>query len=1114
MFSLACAHATEARPGTPGSAQGEARQQSRPGTTRVLAGVDVLLSQPLPPILAGRRVGLITNHTGRTRDGGSTIDALHAHEGLDLVALYSPEHGIRGTALAGEVVTSGRDERTGLPIHSLYGATRKPTPDMLRDVDVLIFDIQDIGSRYYTYIWTMALALEAAGENGLGFVVLDRPNPIGGALIQGNVLDPAFSTFVGLHPVPMRHGLTVGEMARYLNTELGYDARLHVVPVAGLQRTQWLDDTGLDWRPPSPSMPSLESAAHYPGTCLFEGTNLSVGRGTDAAFQQIGAPWLDADAVIARLRAHALPGVSFEAVEFTPRAPADGKHPDARLQGIRYTVTDRGVYDPTRTAVATLTAIQALHADSLTFLVSHFDRLAGTAALRTGILNGRSMQQLTSDWDEQSATFAARSAPYLLYPSDATAPPVPGIGSNALERSLRARIAEAPAEISVAFIDLGTGRSISIDGDVVMHAASTMKVPVLIEALRRHDEGALQLDDGIMVDNRFHSIADSSVYSLTAGEDSDSALYARIGQEVTIRELLERMITRSSNLATNQMLKVFPAADVRATLARINAQDMHVLRGVEDIPAYERGMNNTTTANAFARVLESIARCRILSRASCDTALEILAGQQFDDMIPAGLPAGTRVANKTGWITRIQHDGGIVYPPGRAPYVLVILTRGFEDTDEGARTAADLSRIVWQHVTDPAWGLPEQTSDAGIDSLLTLHDRVLLPEVGYRRVTHEHYWNTLAPFIGGTVQAEEIGRSAEGRQLQLLRYGTGPRTLLLWSQMHGDESTATMALADMVHYMADSDARARLWADSLTILMIPMLNPDGAARFRRHNAYGIDVNRDARMLATPEARALKAAHTRFQPDFGFNLHDQNPRTRVGDLAWNAAISLLAPAADEPDTDPAVAARAKHLAATLRDAAEPIVGGHVTRYDDSYNPRAFGDLVQQWGTTTVLIESGGWRDDPEKQLLRRANFVMLARAFDAIATGTYTNTPIERYVSLPENGRSMRDLVIHGGTVVIAGLEPYRADLAVDVSDTPAARDDARIMEIGDLQAVSARSRFDATGAFIHLLPAALDTEFGGVALRPGAIAAFVVRAGAAADSEMIAEFEGGRLVIQ
>ncbi|MGH7444954.1 MAG: exo-beta-N-acetylmuramidase NamZ family protein, partial [Longimicrobiales bacterium] len=367
-------------------------------------------------VLRGLRVGLITNHTGTTADGSrSTIDVLNEHPDLQLVALFSPEHGIRGAAEAGESVASGRDARTGLPIHSLYGETRAPTAAMLEGIDALVFDIQDIGARYYTYIWTMALALQAAAEHDRLFVVLDRPNPIGGTLVHGNVLDPEFATFVGLYPVPMRHGMSVGEMARFINAEYDIGARLHVVTAIGWQRDQWLDQTAMRWQPPSPNMPTLESAAHYPGTCLFEGTNLSVGRGTPAAFQQIGAPWLDAAAVVARLRALRLPGVAFDAVTFTPHQPGDGKYADTLSYGVRYTVTDRAHYDPTHTAIATLAAIQAMHPDSLQFRVSHFDRLAGTDAVRTAILAGASAADITAGWAAQLEAFRARSAPYLLY---------------------------------------------------------------------------------------------------------------------------------------------------------------------------------------------------------------------------------------------------------------------------------------------------------------------------------------------------------------------------------------------------------------------------------------------------------------------------------------------------------------------------------------------------------------------------------------------------------------------------------------------------------------------------------------------------------------------------
>jgi uncharacterized protein YbbC (DUF1343 family) len=385
-----------------------------PTSAKVLAGIDALLAGD-GAALRGR-VGLITNHTGRTANGGSTIDALASQPGITLVALFAPEHGIRGTAAPGERVDSSRDTQTGLPIHSLYGETRAPTAAMLRDLDVLAFDIQDIGSRYYTYVWTMALALRAAAENGKRFVVLDRPNPIGGLLVHGNVLDTAFASFVGLYPVPMRHGMTAGELATMINAEYRIGADLTVVRAEGWRRAMWFDETGLTWRAPSPNMPDLESATHYPGTCLFEGTNLSVGRGTPAAFQQIGAPWLNARELASRLNARQLPGVRIDTVTFTPASPADGKYPGVALPGVRFRTTDRTLYDPVRTALAALVEIQSLHRDSLQFRAAHFDRLAGTDRLRNGIIAGQNAQQLTVEWDAPMRAFLDVRAKYLLYP--------------------------------------------------------------------------------------------------------------------------------------------------------------------------------------------------------------------------------------------------------------------------------------------------------------------------------------------------------------------------------------------------------------------------------------------------------------------------------------------------------------------------------------------------------------------------------------------------------------------------------------------------------------------------------------------------------------------------
>jgi uncharacterized protein YbbC (DUF1343 family) len=380
-------------------------------------GIDVLLDNPDHlAVLRNQRVGLITNQTGRGFDGRRTVDLLYARQDLRLRVLFSPEHGWRGTAAPGAPVANGRDATTGLPIYSLYGATEQPTAAMLTGLDVLVYDLQDVGARYYTYVWTMALAMRAAAEQQLRFVVLDRPDPVGGALVQGNVLDPQFATFVGLYPVPMRYGMTPGELAYYLTTAQGIHADLTVVPLEGWQRAMYYDETGLPWTPPSPNMPDVESATHYPGTCLFEGTNLSVGRGTTRAFQQIGAPWLDHAELVRRLAAYRLAGVHFATVTFTPVQPGDGKFSNQTVRGVRFRTTDRTTYDPTRAALVALLEIQRLHANTLSWNPAHFDALAGTCCLREQILAGAALAEVTRGWDMQCERFSGQRARSLLYP--------------------------------------------------------------------------------------------------------------------------------------------------------------------------------------------------------------------------------------------------------------------------------------------------------------------------------------------------------------------------------------------------------------------------------------------------------------------------------------------------------------------------------------------------------------------------------------------------------------------------------------------------------------------------------------------------------------------------
>lgn len=363
-------------------------------------------------------MGLSTNPTGLVRTGSglrSTIDALYDHPDVDLTTLFGPEHGIRGDAAEGARVSDGVDDRTGIPVVSLYDGSLEPHPEELAGIDVFVFDMQDIGTRYYTYVWSMSLAMQAAGEAGVRFVVLDRPNPIGGDLVQGNVLDTAFASYIGLHPVPMRHGLTPGEMARLIVAEFGVEVDLTVIPADGWTRSMPFADTGIPWVAPSPNMPSIESALHYPGTCLFEGTPLSVGRGTDIPFQHIGAPWIDGEALAAALNERGLPGVRFEATRFTPESPSDGKFGGEELGGVRFVATDPDVYDPTVAAVAALIEARWLSGERWSWRADHFDLLAGTDALRLGIEAGEEVGTLTAGWADQVEAFRRLREKVLLY---------------------------------------------------------------------------------------------------------------------------------------------------------------------------------------------------------------------------------------------------------------------------------------------------------------------------------------------------------------------------------------------------------------------------------------------------------------------------------------------------------------------------------------------------------------------------------------------------------------------------------------------------------------------------------------------------------------------------
>lgn len=379
-----------------------------PARAPVLAGIDALVRDGFAP-LRGLRVGLLTNHTGRARDGAATIDLVAKAPGVTLVSLFSPEHGIRGILDAS--IPSSRDETTGLPIHSLYGATRRPTPEMLEGLDAVVIDLQDVGARFYTYMTSMAYVMEEAAARKIKVFVLDRPNPIGGVHIEGPALDETSTSFIGYLPaMPVRHGMTLGEIARLFNGEKKIGADLTVIAMRGWRRDDWFDQTGLTWINPSPNMRNLYEATMYPGLGSFESANVSVGRGTDTPFEQIGAPWIDGVALAAALTARRLPGVRFYPVRFTPTA---SKFSGEECGGVFIVITDRDAVRPVRVGAEIVAAIVKLFPGR--FEPSGAERLFGSVEGIKRLLAGDDPAALAAGWATAEARWRRIRAKYLLY---------------------------------------------------------------------------------------------------------------------------------------------------------------------------------------------------------------------------------------------------------------------------------------------------------------------------------------------------------------------------------------------------------------------------------------------------------------------------------------------------------------------------------------------------------------------------------------------------------------------------------------------------------------------------------------------------------------------------
>lgn len=389
----------------------------------VMSGLDVLVRHQFAP-LQGMRVGLVCNPSSVDAELRHAADLLHGAAGVRLGALFGPEHGVRGDAPYMAAVGDERDRKTSLPVHSLYGnrlESLTPAPEQLAGLDALVFDIQDVGSRYYTYQATMMLCLEAAARAKLKFIVLDRPNPIGGLAVEGPALQNGFESFCGMHDLAPRHGMTVGELCQLFKVERRLEVELEVVRCEGWRRSQLFSETGLPWIIPSPNMPTADTALVYPGMCLLEGTNLSEGRGTSKPFELFGAPWLDAEQLARMLEAEGLPGVRFRPVSFQPTTD---KHAGQRCHGVALHVTEREAFQPFRTGLACVAHARTLtptefswRTEAYEFVegVPAFDLLAGSARERMAIERGEPLSRMTAAYADEEARFTRRRAPHLLY---------------------------------------------------------------------------------------------------------------------------------------------------------------------------------------------------------------------------------------------------------------------------------------------------------------------------------------------------------------------------------------------------------------------------------------------------------------------------------------------------------------------------------------------------------------------------------------------------------------------------------------------------------------------------------------------------------------------------
>ncbi|MBA4251689.1 MAG: DUF1343 domain-containing protein [Chlorobiaceae bacterium] len=395
---------------------------SRSQNNKIIVGADLLLSEKIG-LIENKRLGIVTNHTAILSNGSHLVDELLTKDRIVITALFGPEHGIRGAAPAGIKIDHSVDSKTNLPVYSLYGKEKKPTKEMLKNVDLLIFDIQDIGARFYTYISTLFYTIQAAAENNIPVIVLDRPNPIGGIRVEGPITKKDYESFVGIAPIPIQHGMTVGELAKYFVGEklIGNNLKseLTIIEIKNWGRKLFFDETQLKWINPSPNIQSLEAAIVYPGTCLLEGTNISEGRGTDSPFLMFGAPFINSNELLLELKRRNIIGINFSEVIFTPISiegiAKNPKYENTKCYGIKISVTDRYNFNAVKFGVELISALHKLYPTEFKFREKSFDLLTGDSEIRKMIAENKPVEKIFDYWKNDLETFIVRQKNYLLY---------------------------------------------------------------------------------------------------------------------------------------------------------------------------------------------------------------------------------------------------------------------------------------------------------------------------------------------------------------------------------------------------------------------------------------------------------------------------------------------------------------------------------------------------------------------------------------------------------------------------------------------------------------------------------------------------------------------------